>query len=586
MKRNLQMQSLTKSSARLSSGGKSHAAGAIRSHSLYLRMIIGTSLLLAVCLVFAGCSGTRSGNGGSFSYYLTENITSLDPQTAEGTDAAAVINALFEGLCRIENGEAVPGTALSWESNSDYTSFTFYLNEKAVWSDGTPVTADDFVYGIQRALDPNTGAVDVDDLFVIMGAKEVYDGIASPSSIGVTAVGSYTLTFQLEESCRDFPKLTAGTRYMPCNREFFSSTLGRYGLKISYLITNGPFTFINSYSWSSGEYIKLENSDSYAGEYVKPGSLTFYLTDDEIADDPLTAVTDGTTDAAQLNSVDEYYLASEEGCTVYRFNNTVTGLLFNSSDSELKYTKIREIFIKSINRDKLMDVLPTELNPAEDIIPSGLQYDGSDYRSIAESSLYVRYNEAVLDYENYHSESDNEYADLLGAQTEGFTDEDSDSYTLEGSDDSVNYMPSVTIICRNDSVSTAIASAIMASWNCFDGSYFNILPLSDEDFFDAISSGDYQAAIYTVESSSDTALSMMAQFDSDSYPQLLDSAAYDTLLHGKNTSAADITALEKFINNQYIFYPIYYGSSYYAVAPGVDGLEVGIGRIDFVHASK
>ena len=111
------------------------------------------ALLLCLC---AGCGSYKA--DASFTYLLEQNVTSLDPQTASNSAAELVISSLFEGLCRIdEDGEAIPGVARSWEANSDSTEFTFHLRRNAQWSDGTPLTAQDFVYGITRALSPATG---------------------------------------------------------------------------------------------------------------------------------------------------------------------------------------------------------------------------------------------------------------------------------------------------------------------------------------------------------------------------------------------------------------------------------------------
>ena len=75
-----------------------------------------------------------------------------------------------------ENNQVSPGVAQRWESNSTYTSFTFYLREDASWSDGTPVTASDFVYAFQRAVDPATGSTTNAPMFAIKNAKKIYEG--------------------------------------------------------------------------------------------------------------------------------------------------------------------------------------------------------------------------------------------------------------------------------------------------------------------------------------------------------------------------------------------------------------------------
>ena len=129
----------------------------------------------------------------SFTYLLEQNVTSLDPQTASNSAAELVISSLFEGLCRIdEDGETIPGAARSWEANSDSTEFTFHLRRNAQWSDGTPLTAQDFVYGITRALSPATGSTP-GDLLLIRGAKSFAAGEGDASTLGVVAEDEHTL---------------------------------------------------------------------------------------------------------------------------------------------------------------------------------------------------------------------------------------------------------------------------------------------------------------------------------------------------------------------------------------------------------
>ena len=102
--------------------------------------------------------------------------------------------ALYEGLTRLdENNQVSPGVAQRWESNSTYTSFTFYLREDASWSDGTPVTASDFVYAFQRAVDPATGSLQPMRLCFAIKMQKIYEGTMDISNLGVTAIDNHTL---------------------------------------------------------------------------------------------------------------------------------------------------------------------------------------------------------------------------------------------------------------------------------------------------------------------------------------------------------------------------------------------------------
>ena len=219
----------------------------------------GFCFLLCICVLFAvvtGCSSKKSGQ--AITYNLEEEPVTLDPQIADDYSSRIVIMALYEGLTRLdENNQVSPGVAQRWESNSTYTSFTFYLREDASWSDGTPVTASDFVYAFQRAVDPATGSTTNAPMFAIKNAKKIYEGTMDISNLGVTAIDNHTLKVDLEYSYEDFPSITSLPVFMPCNQAFFESTSGKYGLDAKNILGNGPFEMVNRYSWEHDEYINL-----------------------------------------------------------------------------------------------------------------------------------------------------------------------------------------------------------------------------------------------------------------------------------------------------------------------------------------
>ena len=311
------------------------------------------ALLLCLC---AGCGSYKA--DASFTYLLEQNVTSLDPQTASNSAAELVISSLFEGLCRIdEDGEAIPGVARSWEANSDSTEFTFHLRRNAQWSDGTPLTAQDFVYGITRALSPATGSTP-GDLLLIRGAKSFAAGEGDASTLGVVAEDEHTLIIRLEKSNPDFPALTAGAHYMPCSQAYFESCQGHYGLSSQYLLTNGPFTFGSAYAWqtdSGKRSITVSRSDTYRGERrVQAASVTFLIDYDEAYEtDPVTALTSGEVDILTLTET-QAQQAQEAGCGVMALDDAVTGLLLNPASDKLSDATLRSLFFKTLNRQDLL----------------------------------------------------------------------------------------------------------------------------------------------------------------------------------------------------------------------------------------
>ena len=119
-------------------------------------------LVFAVLLPLTSCKkGISKKSGKTIQYHLAAEPVTLDPQVASDSPSITAIQALFEGLTRLDaSGKAYPGVAEQWKHNDNYTRFTFTLRSDAQWSNKKygSVTADDFVFAFRRALDPKTGS--------------------------------------------------------------------------------------------------------------------------------------------------------------------------------------------------------------------------------------------------------------------------------------------------------------------------------------------------------------------------------------------------------------------------------------------
>lgn len=499
-----------------------------------------------------------------FTYALPQNVDSLDPQTAARQSSYLVIGSIFQGLCRIDDqGDVVPGAARKWDMSSDGTRFTFHLYKDAVWSNGTPVTADDFIFAIERSLRPETATPSVDDLFVIQGARAIYRGEAGLESLGVWAEDDYTLVVQLERSYPDFPVLTAGTHYMPCNRQFFEDCSGHYGLSAEYLITNGPFTFESIYSWSTDlgkRQITLVPSDSYRGrKSVQPGSLTYLIDyDDALTDDPITSLVEGKIDVTTLTETSAG-IAAEQGCGVQVIDDAVTGLLFNAEAGILKYIQAREIFTKLIDRQDLLD----------------RRIDKNSTEAMGVMADCVRWNG-----ESYYQDG----VSMFTLQDDSVTGTRLSSL-LKLAD--YSRMPDITVICPNDEESVNIANGLLVSWNQKLGTAYNIEPLDDAQFQSRIATGDYEAALYTLRAGGTTPYQVLKAFESTSTPSLYRNTDYDSRLHSVNFELSSYRELEEHLRTQYVFYPLFNDRTYYVSSPQSQGISASPDLlIDFSRAKR
>lgn len=174
--------------------------------------------------------------------HIKDEPASLDPVKAVGLPEIQVIRDLFEGLVnQDEKGALIPGVATRWQSN-DNRVWTFTLRDDARWSDGTPVTADDFVYSWQRLVDPkNTSPFAwFAALAGIANAQAIIDGKQAPATLGVKATDKRTLTVQLDKPVPFFPNLAANFALYPVPK----ATVEKFGndwTKPGNLVGNGAY---------------------------------------------------------------------------------------------------------------------------------------------------------------------------------------------------------------------------------------------------------------------------------------------------------------------------------------------------------
>lgn len=529
-----------------------------------MKRLLSVSLSLLLLLLSLPSCGELYQSGMEFSYPLPQNVDTLDPQTASRQSSFLVIHSIFEGLCKIDpEGNVVPGVAKKWEADDSYTRFTFHLDGSARWSDGSPVVADDFLFAIQRALRPETATPSVDDLFIIQGARAVYQGEADESFLGVWAEDERTLTIQLERSYPDFPALTAGTHYMPCSRGYFESCNGHYGLSSEYLLTNGPFTFETIYAWSTdlgSRKIELTPSATYRrAKEVEPGRLTYLIDyDDALTQEPVASLASGAIDVSILTE-SAAKEAAEQGCGLQVLDDAVTGLLLNPESGVLKYAEAREIFVRTIDRGNLLARREEDnSHEAMGIMADCVRWGGQPYYDDG-AIMFAAQDNGVLE-------------SLLPALLNTIQEE---------------RMPEITVICPNDEESVNVANGLLVSWNERFSNGYNIEPLEDAEFQSRIASGDYQAALYTLRAGGTTPYQVLKAFESTSTPALMKNQEYDGLLHTLNFGLSEYRSLETYLMNSFIFYPLFSDKTYYATSPNSQGIlaapDLGI---DFSGAKK
>ena len=272
-------------------------------------------------------------------------VSTLDPAKVTGVPEGRIIKALFEGLVvkHPRTLEPLPGMAESWDVSEDGLTYTFHIREEARWTNGDPVTADDFVFSWERFLNPKTAAEYAYQLWYVVGAEDYtkqVDGDGDPKndfdSVGIKATGSHTLEVTLRSPTPFFMDLMAFYPMFPVNRNNAGEEAARerWGddweiqwLQPENLVTNGPYTVEyrrvndrirlrkNPMYWDA-DNVALETIDALAIEQATT-SLNMYLTGEAsfIPSVPTMVIKD-------LMPREDFNPATYMGTYFYRVNTT------------------------------------------------------------------------------------------------------------------------------------------------------------------------------------------------------------------------------------------------------------------------
>ena len=245
----------------------------------------GLALVIFLLSVLAGEAGsTTSGNAIDFennaiTIALREEPPQLDANRATDASSNVVLAHVMEGLLGYDiDAQLVPGVAERYEIRED--GATFWLREDALWSDGIPVTARDFVFSWKRVLDPETASQYAFILYPIKNAEAINRGEMPVATLGVRAASDRILEVDFERPTPYFDKLVAYLTYFPVREDFYISTNGRYGADADMLLYNGAYVLTD---WVHGSTMRWVKNDKYWNRENK-GFLneirTAYITQD------------------------------------------------------------------------------------------------------------------------------------------------------------------------------------------------------------------------------------------------------------------------------------------------------------------
>ncbi|MCD7840714.1 MAG: peptide ABC transporter substrate-binding protein [Erysipelotrichaceae bacterium] len=344
-----------------------------------MKKMLTAMLCCAMAFTLAACGSSDSSDTVDVVLMSENPEMSLDSSQATDGTSFEIINAFKEGLYTYDaDGELVLGLADSVEVSDDKLTYTFTLKD-TTWSNGTAVTANDFVYAVHYAIE---GASEYAFLFGELGANLVNGdaavaGEVDVSEVGITAIDDKTVQFQLATPCGFFEKLLAFPTFFPINQEFAESCGDQYATSINNLIYCGPFTLT---SWDSQSQVVLtKNENYYDADVVQVDTLTINLAQDQSA--AALQFDSGELDYCIISSsLVDNYSDSEDYSTLK--NGFLWYLYVNFENEYLANENIRKGLSAAINRADLCDnILKDGSTVATGFVPSGLtnNTDGTDF---------------------------------------------------------------------------------------------------------------------------------------------------------------------------------------------------------------
>jgi oligopeptide transport system substrate-binding protein len=223
------------------------------------------AVLAGAAIVLAGCSkGSDTASSEiatpALNRALSTEPESLDPQKSRSVQAGDVLRDIGEGLVTYDAaGELVPGTAESWEISDDGLTYRFSIRKDARWSNGDPVTAADFVFGLRRLVDPATAAFYAAELGNVVNAAAIVAGEKQPDELGVAAPDERTVVISLARPTPYLLSLLTHPSTFPVHR----GAVAQHGdafARPGSLLSNGAYLLAD---WEPGAIIELHRNTYY-----------------------------------------------------------------------------------------------------------------------------------------------------------------------------------------------------------------------------------------------------------------------------------------------------------------------------------
>ncbi|MEE6716080.1 peptide ABC transporter substrate-binding protein [Schleiferilactobacillus harbinensis] len=328
---------------------------------------------VATLMLLAGCQNKASGTSASKSTWSrmeSDIISTMDPSKSTDAISGTAINDTTDGLYRYSGTELKPAIATKIvKPTKNGTVYTFKLRD-AKWSNGDPVTADDFVFAWRRTVDPATKSQYAYLYSGVVNADAVMKGTKKPATLGVKALDKHTLQVTLEHPIPYFQKMMVNGPFFPQNEKYVKKMGSKYGTQAKYTLANGPYK-LTGWNGSNNSWQEVKNPTYWNAKNVHIDQIN------------VTAVKDATTamNLFQSGKLDDAALTGHQAAQAktqkdYRGIKQTSVFYLELNEKKVpafKNTKLRQAMSMAINREEyIKKVLQDGSIDAPTVTPSGL----------------------------------------------------------------------------------------------------------------------------------------------------------------------------------------------------------------------
>ena len=345
-----------------------------------ISMLLGAAMVLTMMSGLAMTAAAEEG-GKELSVQVGPNPETLDPALNSAVDGGNMILHIFECLLTVDqDGKIAPGQAESWETSEYGLTWTFHLRDGLKWSDGSDLTANDFVYSWKRVCDPVVAAPYADTvLSMVKGFDEAIEG--NLDALAVTAEDDQTLVVELNANCSYFDSLAAFATLSPVQQATVEANGDAWAIDPETFISNGPFMITE---WVPSAYIITEKNPNYwNADAIKLDSIKWNLIEDSNA--AYSAYQSG--EVLLIKDVPTEEIPNLEGTEEF-FVDPIIGTYYISLNTEvdpLTDPLVRKALSLAIDRDYVANtVMQGTYSPATNFMgPGWMDTDGTEFMNNA-----------------------------------------------------------------------------------------------------------------------------------------------------------------------------------------------------------